>query len=443
VDEDVIASTYAGWLAAPKGLGGTDYGIYSGPLTSAGGADWHDVDKLTALALKTSDQRMIEAALGNAELSGLLQGFFREADAGRPFDDAGTVDARGRIVSMHARPTQGLKQINYGAIEADLWNRGSVSDGRMLGPTHAPTLGLMGFIDEDPFHAQLAMSEAATFIMIRPGNSIYGDGRGYLPAGVPGDTRPSFAAEGEGRGEGRGLLPILVASQLAPEGSPEQAYLVECIQRGIAGLNGKLNLANPYPQYQDAWDYSKSTHAPGSGAMPDMTTYPLGSYKPYRYGLPAYAQEYGNSVRSADALWGWSLIANAFGYARMYGFDVDSLQQRLAGTYFGILYSSKPLQIGAYTIPTTVLGGAGEQWVQTIEEAMGLYPSGALVTVPQNGIHAYYDMSRSAIAWMYPYTAAGRTGAEAWAKVVALQDRTNLRRDGAKWAIKPLELIGD
>jgi len=451
ITESAVASSYNDWTSADKTIdgNGTETGNYpgdTGRTTTAGASPWIWMHHWYVLYLRTMDDRMLEQTLGNADLGGRLPIYIREADTlagtGDYFNRQKTVDTFGKVFSVFARPSNGLRDINFGASTGDQYNLGSISLGAGTGPTHQPRFGDLYVLTGDPYHLRQAQYNGAFMVGFRQGSC----GIDWARCGY---TVPSMIIEDESRGAGHSLDITAFTAMVSPDGSPEKQYFDEMMQRGIAGWEGILNLSNSYPAYQDAWDFGRNVRSKSSVIWGNFTTAsPLGHP---RRGIGSYSSDSmftGSNppVSEADASWGFGFFANALGNAKQYNYPTDKILQFVAPLYLNIMLNPAVNQYvsEAYVWPTTVTEGGQARWVGSWSEFENLYtqkPSGCYVS--GGGTHSYRLIFGGALSRLYDYTASGYTGQNAWNKFASMcsRDQSEYGSGGAQWAILPLSLV--
>jgi hypothetical protein len=450
VSETTIANEYSNWLAAPKNIdgNGTETGNYpgdNGRTTTAGASPWIWMDDWHALYLRTMDDRMLEQTMGNADLAGRIPIYIREADtlagSGDYFDKDRSVDTFGKVFSIFARPSNGLRDLNFGAATADQYNLGSITPGAGTGPTHQPRLGHLYLLSGDPYYLRQAQYNGAFVVGFRPGICT----QDYPRCGA---TVPSFPTEAESRGLGHSFDITAFAATVSPDGSPEQAYFDEMMKRGIAALEGILNLPNSYPENQAAWDHGRTILSKQPYHLGDFTsTSPLGAP---RRGLGAYASEFAGSnpgVLEADAAWGWGFYVNALGNARMQkGYQVNHLLQFISRIYLNLMGNpaiTNRYLSEAYVWPTVV---TDPRWVASWQEFQNVSTNPPTSCFAMGGgSHSYRLIFGGALSRLYEFSADGLTGAQAWNAFTTMcptADQSQYSTGGAKWAIIPFTLAG-
>jgi hypothetical protein len=444
VSETLIASNYAAWTGAPKALNGDANGVgdYLKVLGNAGASPWLGLmNAWDTMYLLTMDDRMLEKSLGNADLAGRIPLHFREADtlagSGKYFDKSGsgTVDTFGRVVSLNARQTVTLGQLdmdpasNCGSqYAADGIYTGTISSDNWpfydMGRHHMPDVAYVPYLMTGQYYylEELQM-EAAYMVGYRVG--CIGDS--WMRQGNTG-----YFNDSEVRGDAWAYRTTAYAAFISPDGTPEKAYFEDKLLNNITKDEGKLGLPVSVSAKQAHWDWGKTNQMYLTGASP------LGLWDS---GDPDFAKGFAvkqdGSVKTGTTPWEVYFVTASMGMARDFGYPTDNLLKHQAKFMFNVLRNPavSPYLIEVYH--TAAILNATNDWIRNWADFNRYHdvPAGWCTTCD---IEGYGFIALGALSYLYPYTVDGYSGAQVWSFLRS--NKPGLSRyamEGPKWAIVP------
>ena len=438
ISPSLVTSTYSAWTSADKSLDGNSVGIgnYEKALSAGGASPWIGLmNKWDVLYLLTMDYRLQEVTLGNADLAGRIPWYFREADslAGSGDYFIGSIDSFGRPISVNARRTMTLSELNFNtascgsAYASDMINTGPISDdgwgGYNLGRHHMPDVGYVPYLLTGRYYyLELMQLQAGYTVAWRSG--CYGES--YQRQGDAG-----YFNDSETRGDAWSYRTVAYAAFLSPDGSPEKAYFEDKLLNNIAKDEGRHNLANSTPTKLSHWTWGRDNRMYVTGPSP------LGVWDEGNSGLVSAPVKTDGSVKQATSLWMQHFVVAALGTARDMGYPTDNLLRFMAKHTFGQLLNpaTTPYLIESYRFGTIVSGT--NDWIRDWSDVNAYHslPSGW-----QLGQHVegYGYIALGASSFLYPYTVDGYTGAAAWNFIKTNKpEQSRFATESPKWAILP------
>ena len=411
-------------------------------LAGGGSHPWIGLANLwDILYLFTMDVRMSELLFGNADLAGRMPWHLREADhsagSGHYFDapDSGSVDTFGRVVSVNARKTVSLGQLDLPTTDCgseyapDKINTLTFAydgwDFYSLGRHHMPDVAYLAYLLSGRYYylEELQM-EAAYFIGWRPG--CYGPF--WMRQGDAG-----YFNDGEPRADAWSFRTTAYAAFLSPDGSPEKSYFEDKLLNNIAKEEGRHDLALSVPSKNTHWTWGKNNPSWQTGPSP------LGMWDS---GSPAYVGSpirTDGSVLQATAPWQYHFILISLGVARDFGYPTDTLLRYMGKSVFNLLLNpaTKPYLIESYVLPTIL--ASSNDWIQSWIDFNSHFS-----TIPsswqtgQDVDHGYGFIALAATSFLYPYSVDGYDGSQAWDLFRAVKPELNrFGTESPKWDILP------
>lgn len=440
-DPSLISEWYSRWQnleETSKYISGNDskLGFYpkAGGLASGGSHPWIGLSNLwDILYLLTSDQRMLEISLEMADLGGQLPYYLREADVsaggGGYFDVSGTVDTIGRPVSINARPTVTLGQLDMIIDPTDAiagFDQVSFNgfDFYARGRHHMPDTAYIPYIMTGRYYYLEQLQLQAAYII---GWRVGGSTESWMRQGSNG-----FFNGGETRGVAWSYRTTSYAAFISPENSPEKEYFEDKLLNTIACDEGKRNIPLSSSVRFSQWSFGKSNPTWDTGPSP------LGFWEP---GISDYVQapiKTDGSVLMAGAPWQNNFVMSALGVSRDFGYPTGRLLEYMARYMFNQLLNpaTTPYLIDRY-INATIL--STNDWIQNWEQIDDCYSDlPTSWTIGQDVDHGYGYIALGALSFLYPYQVDGYTGAQAWDFYKNNKPEQNrFATESPKWNILP------
>jgi len=419
----MITGQYNSWTGSNQSIpGGTNsLGNISKDMDAGGAAD--TIGLMTTwetMFLMTMDDRLLAKTLGNADLTGRVPFHYREADTNLSFD-AG-VNAFGHIISVNARPQEnigiGFNQdfnnncggsntltLNLGATSADGW------DSNGMDSSHWPEFGFVPYLITGKYFYMEETQFAG----------------GYMTAwdhGCPGSYRDGAAGvinmPQYGRGTAWAFRTVSHAWIAAPDSTPEQAYFNDKLQNSIAAYEGSRGIPLSDASRVAVHDYFVALDSDPNGPSP-LHFYSGGEAQFIE--SPMRTDGY---LAAAWSPWEESYLFATFGMARDAGLaHVSDLLAWGANRWFHLALDTTNVNniylVGTYRFPTKL--ASTNSWITNYAEYKtaflgngGGLPTSWTSNWPCN--YAPDDDKRyeglATIGFLYPYTADGFSGQNAW-----------------------------
>ncbi|HKW94431.1 MAG TPA: right-handed parallel beta-helix repeat-containing protein [Methylomirabilota bacterium] len=442
VRESLVASTYASWLRAPKGLAEENgaLGSYLTELTTTGASPWIGLSNTwDVLYLMTMDDRMREMSFGNADLAGRIPWHFREADShagtGRFFDQAGRVDTQGRVVSVNARRTVSLWDLGPGSDCGEAYRRDRISVERITDAgwqtsrDHMPDTAYLPYLLSGRYYYLEELQYLAAFVVAHK-IGCYDDspGGGYHRQGHNG-----FLHDTQVRGDAWGFRTLSYAAFLSPQGTPEQDYFDDKLRNNIAAWEGDHDVPLSDPAKEAQWSWAaKHTRDPRGPS-------PLGLWRDRgpRFVEAPVVQD--GQVQGGASGWEEHFLLSALGMARGFGYPTDGLLKFMAKLRLNLLLNPEANRhlIEAYRWPASLT--ATGNWISSYA-SFGQHFTIAPTEWESVGSadHDYGLIALAAVSYLTPYTVDGYSGAAAWALYKRERPgQDHFASDSPKWAILP------
>jgi len=389
--------------------------------------------------LYTFDPQLYQVMMGNAAASGSVPVHNRESAAGRFFDEAKTLDAFGRPLSLDARPLVSMLGLS-GAADAINPIGPASSNGWAVDLAHEGSFAFVPylitgdwyFLEEVYFFAanDLATSDPGVCEWCRNGPW------GLLPSAI------------QTRGQAWGLRNVAHAALAAPDGTPEKAYFTQKLNNNIAIREGEQNITDgafydPSPTSKWTWGRnvvgggrSNPLHFLNIGEL-------LGETELIISGSP-FASE------NCDSPWMYNYNHIVFGHIEELGFPINKLRQNLALNLLHMLKDPgfNPYLAGAYRVPVTMVSTRTyyQQWAdvkQAYKTSFGTPPVNlqTIATWPENDAadmeHGYPRILKAAASFLPGINDGALKGQDAWDWVVASVGYQELEGVNPKWSILP------
>jgi hypothetical protein len=225
-----------------------------------------------------------------------------------------------------------------------------------------------------------------------------------------------------GRGNAWAFRTIAHAWLVSPDGSAEQTYFNDKIQNSIAGFEGKRGITLSDPTRLAQWNLT-------SGAVLALGPSPLHMWSS---GDPSFIEapvRTDGFLASAWSPWEESYLYSTFGMSRDFGVaNIGDILQWGANRWFHLALDTVNVNniflVGQYRMPTLL--GSTNGWITNYADYKTAYlgngsglPTSWTYSWPCN--YAPDDDKRyegmATIGFLYPYTADGFSGANAWTAV--------------------------
>jgi hypothetical protein len=437
MSEAIIAGQYGNWGGPPPSIVGGSGGVGDIPkdMDSGGAADtiglmatWETLYLLTM----GKDDRMLTKTIGNADLVGRLPFHYREADTSLFFDSAKTVNGFGHIISINARPQINLGigpgndyndncgggntlTLNLGNVTTDSW------DGNGLDTSHWPEFGFVAYLITGKYY-YLEETEFAGGYVAAWAHGCNGSSR---------NTSAGFLNQSQaGRGTAWAVRTVTHGWLAAPDSFAEQAYFNDKLENSIAEWEGARNIALSDSTRQAMWNWgaaNRDVNGPSPLHFFDNGD-PLFIEPPMRTdGYLSYAW----------SPWEESYLFCTFGMARDAGLaNMSDVLNWGANRWFHLALDTTNVNniylVGSYRYPTKL--ASTQNWITNYSDYKTAYlgngsglPTSWTYFWPCD--YAPDDDKRyeglATIGFLYPYTADGFKGQDAWNTV-----NTTLRGSG-------------
>ncbi|MGB6886524.1 MAG: Ig-like domain-containing protein [Candidatus Acidiferrum sp.] len=426
----MVSGEEAGWTSGDQTLVGNANGVGEIPNNmDAGGAaetiglmaTW---ETMYLLNMNVDDQ-LLNKVLGNADLVGRVPMHYREADTDLFFDTANSVNAFGHVTSINARPMENLGigpgndfndncsgantlTLNLGTVSTDNW------DVNGMDPSHWPEFGFVAYLVTGKYYYMEETQFAG----------------GYMTAwghGCPGTARDGAAGvlnqSQYGRGVAWSFRTVTHGWLASPDGTPEQAYFNDKLQNSIAGFEGEKAIPLSDSTRQAVWTWAQQNFSDPNGVSP------LHFYAAGESDFIEFPVRTDGFVLDAWSPWEESYLLNTYGMARDAGLaNIGDIMSWDANRWFHLALDTINVNniylIGTYRFPTKL--SSTNNWITNYAD----YKSGYLGNgsgLPTSWTFFWPcdyqpdDDKRyeglATLAVLYPYTADGFTGQNAWTTV--------------------------
>ena len=223
--------------------------------TGGGRGDIGVLPRWYVAALYSSDHTLQKALFADGDVAGHVPVHIRESlDEERRFVEGGEVPARGRVISIDARPTvftrQGLlawsevrpedRLVPVGTISAGGWN---------VDMAHHPSMAYLPYLLSGDWYYMSEMQYWASFYLgyVNPGVCPYcrNGSAGYLFGGT------------EPRAEAWALRTLAQTLASMPDGAPEQAYFRNKMASNLAIREGFYDVRDGVYAGSELWKYGR------------------------------------------------------------------------------------------------------------------------------------------------------------------------------------------
>jgi len=414
-------------------------------LDAAGDSDWIGLaNTWDVLYLLTGDPRLRKMMIDNADLAGRFPLWFREADAmagsGKYFDapTAGSVNTRGRVVSVNARQQVTLMVSNWhpgcAGEAADNINVGSplkYGGWPSLDTSHMPDWGYIPYTLTGKYYYLEQMQMQAAYILGFY-TGCYDLANGYYRQGTLAiSTRWP-------RDQAWHIRTVAYAAFASPDGDPEGPYFRDKLLNTIAMFEGAHGLPNDYPSRATAYNWGRTTWQSSQANNPS----PLGAWQVDSATEIYAANGRSNNVNpnvlsNAGSMFMEAFLTCSLGMVRQLGLaDTKPLLGFLAKRYVPMLLdpSVDHYLIEEYVYPSQVK--PSNQWVAdwaTFQKGYLVLPKGWSGIGTSGTLRGFYSLS--AVSYLTDITVDGYSGQAAWTWF-----KHNKPCQGCfpKWSIVPL-----
>ncbi len=480
---NTINDTLRTQFAAESGtLDGSDgaantLGNYKKGLNGTGAAAWiglqatWEVNWLYSMA--NEDWQLV---LGNADLAGRIPYHYREGDSaagqGNFFDQpwtnapnlgsaptkngTGTVETFGRPVSINARPTVMLSNINnvWHHAKDKIHHNTITSDGWPSGPTldsshHSDACYTAYLFSGRYYYLDCLQLEAAYNIAWK--NAAYG-----ATSSRPGPV--GLFLHTNIRGDAWAHKVMTYAAFISPDGEPEQAYFIDKLRDNVTLWEGVHDLPISYPSKQEVWNFGRNTRSANFMIFGSRGPSPLGLWYIGGTGFLSSQWTDRSTTKIASAPWEENFLLTALGMShQMRVANTTSLLTHMAKWRFNILLNQNtyvgnpptvplgPYQIEAYRVPTVLL--STDTWANSWAEHLTMIsPPSASSVASGNGWrtgvtadHHYRYIARSAVSFLTDLSVDGYSGQTAWDTFNSLAPSPDqdFQTKSPKWALTP------
>ncbi|MFT3735260.1 MAG: hypothetical protein QM776_09575 [Rhodocyclaceae bacterium] len=289
-----LAYSWSYWQSQPHDIYDRGFWTTYMPTTGMRG-DIGPMPEFVERWLSSGDWRLREISLAQADLAGAWPLHFREHDASLKFDRAGTVLARGKPLSLNARPAIWFPNNNGQYPGALLTPRLPGATNWAPDGAHQPDpFGTVYLLTGDAYYLEsLQLWAASQALAYAPGQ--YGRGKdGY--GGITDQTR----------GNAWVIRSRSLAAALSPDGSAEKRYFYQLVEDAVALWEGQrgINDARFNAHPNRVWG---ATNAPQS-------------WSPLRFW-------YRDTNSRSSAMWQEAFFLMELGIVRDMGMPVDSVLQ--------------------------------------------------------------------------------------------------------------------
>jgi hypothetical protein len=442
IARSLISNEGEAWQRADKSIPGTTemLGNYEKALSSGGSHPWVGLaNTWDILYLLSMDDRLLQMSLGNADLAGRLPWHMREADAhagsGGFFDAAqkGSVDTFGRVVSINARKTVTLSELENDPVQcggnaADKINTRPLSQDGInyynLGRHHIPDVAYVPYLMTGRYYyLEELQYEAAYIVGFKQG--CYGEN--WERHGEDG-----YFNDSETRGNAWSYRTTAYAAFLSPDGSPEKAYFEDKLLNNIAKDEGRQNLPCDIPGKQAHCDWGRKNQLPSTGASP------LGFWDEGNAGLVDGPVKTDGSVSKATSPWMENFVVLALGAARDFGYPTGALLRFHSKRLFNQLLNPKtsPYLVESYRMATIL--SMTNDWIRDWSEVNKYHDVPSGWSRGKDVDNGYGFIALGALSFLYPYSEDGYTGQQAWNYFKAKKPEQNrFATDSPKFDILP------
>jgi hypothetical protein len=442
LSKSLISANAEAWKAANKTIAGTADGLgnYARALSSGGSHPWIGLaNTWDILYLLSMDDRLLQMSLGNADLAGRFPWHMREADthagSGHFFDEPenGKVDTFGRVLSINARRTVASSELasdpaECGGHTEDKIRTGVVTDDGMgfynRARHHIPDVAYVPYLLTGRYYYLEGLQfEAAYILSYKQG--CYGEN--WERHGEDG-----YFNDSETRGDAWSYRTTAYAAFLSPDETPEKAYFENKLLNNIAKDEGRHNLKCDVPGREKHCEWGRKNQLPAIGASP------LGIWDEGNPGLVEAPVKTDGSVSAATSPWMENFVLAALGVARDFGYPTDALLRFQAKRLFNQLLNPKtsPYLVEAYRTATILSATKG--WIQNWADANRYHHVPASWRLGQDVDNGYGFIALGALSFLYPYSADGYTGAQAWLYLKSsLPEQDRFESESPKFDILP------
>ena len=384
--------------------------------------------------LYTFDPGMYPVMLGDGEAGAHLPAHLRESATGKFYDGASAVDAFGRSISRHARPTFFFPLFTYGStLTAD-----KVTPVGTVTETPWDTGGQAGVVSHQPEPAFIPYLITGDWYWLEElyFYAAYSATNDYSPAAMQWSNLSDSIQE---RAFAWGMRAFGHAALMAPDGTPEKAYFNERINYNAAIREGVLNLTTGSfydPSTASPWYYGRYTEAGGS---PNPLYFIASMGTTDAAGLIDTMQ-----VGLTSSPWMAMYRYTVLGHLSELGFPVTNLLNTASKNFIhSVLDPAYNSYLSCqYRAPLKLTSGAYlTSWAAmqryflsaAITDSTGKFPQSAWPTLPDGYVH----LAQAAASFMSGSSDGSLTGSGAYSWLAANVPNQNVLNDTPTWAIVP------
>ncbi len=407
--ESAIASTYTSFLALSTAIG-SSVGMQKSMSVTGGRPE---IGISTGIVMKwlmsLGDYRMLAYVKAQANAGGAWSAHVREGDAAKLYDQAQTVSAVGRPISVYARPTAWVYDTRAGNEPADVVtvnNPRTATTGFVFDGAHQPELYYELYMLTDDYFYLEQLQFWAAFGVVR----YDPDAKGPEPSGVIRD---------QARGDAWTFRTRMNAAVASPDGTPEKTYFNEMCDEAIAFWEGRFGIVGT--EFEDSMDWMW-------GAANSFEN-PLHFWKE---GTPEEGEFVAGTCTGSTAMWQENFVITVLGRAKERGFATDALHEWAGRSHIAqfedVNYDYH--NIGRYRTPVRDISG---NFFETFADTEICY-----VSSPLN-----FNNDVSDGYWMYAYAASTTltdytNGDDAYNTLKTTFDtKKTLVLSNPKWAFRP------
>jgi hypothetical protein len=406
-------------LNGQETIDGTAAGIgrFQKNLAASGASDWIGLmNTWETVYLLSMDEGLRNETLGQADLAGRIPFHYREGDSnagmGHFFDNNGSVDTFGRTVSVNARHQLTLAQINWrndcsGTLGADDIAPGPVDNQTWVtSRDHIPSWGYVPYLMSGRYYYLEELEYEASFILA---SKLGCYGGNYARQGEAG-----YLNDSQLRGNAWSYRTLGYAAFMSPDGSAEKAYYEDKLMNNISKDQGTHSIANSDTSRLTHWTWGLINQRDGNGEAPLHF---------WMNGGPDFIE---NPLRTDGSLiggsspWEEGFFISSLGMIRDFGYPgADSILKFLPNRFYRLLLDpsvGNPYLIESYRYATKL--SSTNNWVQdygTYKNEFTSLPTGWKSGFPNETTdHSYGFIALTAVGFLYPYSADGYTGQQAW-----------------------------
>jgi hypothetical protein len=394
--------------------------------------------------LYTNDPALEQIMLNYAAVSAHIPIHYRESAPGKNFSlDALDAPAVGRVVSIDARPGFCSRDFRFSSKRDIVTPVGAVTNGGWTPDTaHQPSFTFVSYLTTgDWFYLEEMFFWAAWDVAwADPGTGFNSRGSG---GGVDSDSYGFMWAHTNTRAYAWMLRNLAQAALMAPDGSPEKAYLTAKLLNNIAIHEGRLNITDGYassdPSREDMWKFGRNVvdsgiHNPlGFWHMPQTANV-----------VPTDTIVNPAKATTSEAPWMHHLIFACVGYIDEMGYPMGALRRRAMDFLLDELTHPdyNPYQVAQGRMPSApALDRVFTTWRDVYDAFQPQeQTSKTWAGYPGDSDFGYGYIALSAASFLPGVERDGRRGIDALQWLKDNYPRQEVMNDNPKWAIVPRDV---